>query len=429
MPLPRLDERRPPVVRGEVDRQPARERWRWRSRAPLPCVPPGVPRGHRAARCRGLWPLSLRGRLAAGAAVRAPDLGAVRLLGRRAGGRGLELGTQGGGWAWLSQLTLPPMMLFCTGAFFSYKLLVLLVSLPMTDEPPSGWRRLLTVTTPVDLGGLVGESLASTAIGILWCLCGMMGFEYVVPLLAFTALLLLRMAVVFYDDTFLVELAHSSSSLIVLVFYTAKTAVSQPCAIFSPASVGFHIVAATVAFVIVLTCQAEDPLVMFLLAHSAVLFACVVENVCIRRLRWKAGRRWVLLVHVSLFVTYSANLLCELLPELVAVPPSWRVFAVSAAWLSLVLVLALTVNRGAFLEYYTSWQQLHGKFRLGRARPGEPQRQQRAARRPRPPPDAEGGLAGDAGGGGSTAAARHGAAPAAAAGARACEGHGAAVCL
>jgi len=234
-----------------------------------------------------------------------------------------------------------------------------------------------------------------------------------VPILVFAALLFGKMTVVYFDRAFFVELARSSSGLLVLAFHAARDAVSRPCAVLSPADVGVHIIAAIAVLVIVLTSRAEDPLVIFLVAHCTVLVACIFENVFIRRLRWKAGKRWMLLVQVGLFVTYAANLLCEILPDLVAMPSSWRLFACSAVWLLLISVLALAVNRAVFLEYYTSWQQIHGKFKLGRS-PERPHRQT-AVKQPRPPPDSEGGLAGDAGGSSSAAATESGAAPAAAA--------------
>jgi hypothetical protein len=324
---------------------------------------------------------------------------------------------EGEGWG-LNRLWRPALLV-CTGAFFSYKLLVMLLSLPLADEPPTGWRRLFTVATSVDLGGLLGESLASTAIVVLWWVCDMMDFRYVLPILAFAVLTFGRMTTVYCDHVLLAELARSSSSVLVQAFHAAKNAMSHPCSILSAADVGIHVIAATVAFVIVVTCRDEDPLVIFLVAHCIVLFACLVENMFIRRLRWKAGKRWLLLIQLGMFVTYSANLLCEILPGLVATPASWRVFACSAVWLSLISVLSVTVNRAIFLEYYTSWQQHHGKFRLGRS-PKRPHRQ-KAARQPRPPPDSEGGLAGGAGSSSSAAATEHVAAPAAAAEAPASE--------
>jgi len=301
---------------------------------------------------------------------------------------------EGEDWSWI-QLWMRVPMLVCTSAFFSYKLLVLLFSLPMLDGPPTGWRRRFTVTTPTDLGGLLGESLASVAIVSLWFLCGMMAFRYTVPILVYAALLSGKLVVVYADYTYLVELAQSSSGVLVQALRSAKDAASHPCAALSPADAGIHVLAATAALAIVLLCRAEAPLVIFLVVHCIVLVACLIENVFIRRLRWKVGKRWMLLVQMGVFVTYSANLLGEIVPELVVMPASWRSFVCSAVWLSLISVLALAVNRAIFFEYYLSWQQLHRKFRLGRS----PKRlhRQKATRQPQPP-NCDSGLAGGADG-------------------------------
>jgi hypothetical protein len=133
-----------------------------------------------------------------------------------------------------------------------------------------------------------------------------------------------------------------------------------------PLDGGLHALAASAIVPMAWCLQSNLALVILWTVHSFLVTVALAERLMVKRFTWKQGRSWIFAMQTVLVATYVTNCLCVFEKGVGAPNHTTEVTAcVSLLWMLLVGGLGLNVNWDIVMQFYLTWQNRNGNFRLG----------------------------------------------------------------
>lgn len=265
--------------------------------------------------------------------------------------------------------------------WFLRKLCVLSVSLPLAQQAPANQYLRRFFTADIKQIALHSyEVTFSVTMVCVWWFTGQISLAFALPVACAALIPVLKVLSARHPS--LACLWNVGKCLLI----TLLTPIIIPCAIVKlvwmhshPLDGGFHLVVCVAVIPMSLLCASNLPLIVLWGAHSTLMVAALVERLLVKRLQWKQGVCWGLVVQMALLAFYT-TCLCDFSHgvgegEDDTEPTGYSLVAYgcSAIWLLLVISLSLSINWTLTVSQYRSryrtWQNRHGSFRL-QASPG-----------------------------------------------------------
>lgn len=272
---------------------------------------------------------------------------------------------------WQPGIPVRVLLLLISGSFFSYKAMVLVVSLPRGHPRPQNCLRIFHIADFRMLAVHIAEAMATVVIAALWCAYGQLPYYYFLPLCLIVVLPLINI-LLRHEGTpcsmraVMVVIFIVTSPLAVLV-HIGKLLWRDPKRLIDPFDGLVHVLVPLIAIPLCWFCESTIPVVVLWGMHSLVLFISVIEKRVIKRMHWKEGRIWWIAMQLSVLSAYIGNLLHSSSDvQEFGHEAQLLIFGVSLFWLSLVCCLVIQVNWGLCVEQYRAWQQRNGSFALSR---------------------------------------------------------------
>mmetsp|Transcript_48896 Transcript_48896/g.98601 ORF Transcript_48896/g.98601 Transcript_48896/m.98601 type:complete len:680 (+) Transcript_48896:81-2120(+) len=262
-------------------------------------------------------------------------------------------------------LRIPLLVFAC--AFFLHKALVLSVSLPSGRQAPENCLRHFHTSDFRWVAVHIGETVAIVFIMVLWCIFQQLSWWYILPLCLMAAMpllsTLLRQRSPCSHRNFTIALMILASPIIMLI-YVAKVIWANPRRLADPSDGVMHLFVPITAMLLCWFCPSNIPVLALWAAHAAVLAIGLVDKCAIKRVAWKEGRVWWILVQLSVLTTYVANLLHRFSEGILKEDSAMVVLLVSVPWLILCCTLSIMVNWGLCVHQYRTWQSRNGTFTI-----------------------------------------------------------------
>jgi len=260
------------------------------------------------------------------------------------------------------------VLLVGSGSYFTYKLVALTVSLPRGRLRPHGPLGYFFIGDFRLVAVHIAEAVATVVIAGLWCVYGQLPYYFFLPLclLIFLPLcsVLARYESAPCSYRAIMVVIFVMASPILIMIHLARLVWQDPTRLVDPLDGVAHIFVPLTSIPLCVFCSTNVPAVLLWSIHGAVVLCGALEKAFVRRLQWKQGRIWWVVIQLSVLAAYMANLLHSFEEGFLKDESLLLVLGVSLTWLTLVCCLCLQVNWELCVMQYRVWQHRNGSFTL-----------------------------------------------------------------
>jgi len=252
-----------------------------------------------------------------------------------------------------------------------HKLLILVISLPTTQQPPpaSFLTRWFHEADSQKLGTHIAEAVAGVMILAMWFVAGSLLWPFFVPLAVAMLLPVLKawqgwspsLQCLKAIGIFVLFLALFP---LILVGMVGHFVYQNPRQTVHPLAAGWHVVVAVASVPLLLACKSNIPVLVLWGSHAVLILGGLVERLVVQRLEWKPGMPWWFALQTAALAACLASD-CTFSVGIGAPKDSDLIVAfASFFWVAAVGGLTASVNWQHIITAYRTWQNRNGRFTL-----------------------------------------------------------------